>query len=175
MLKLDEVYVKEQDSWVSRHILDEVVIMPLCRSADDMQYIYSISNETGSRIWQLLDGDNSTWDIQETIKSEYQGQFEVIEREVLGFLKDLSEAGLIRKARIKPKTENLNPKPEIKKKPYKSPEIAKVKLQPEQAVLSCCTINGGYKGTTVNRCAGLCPIDASCNALSDQSRDALAT
>ena len=56
MLRTTDIYVKSEGDWVSRFILDEVVIMPLCRSQEDMQYIYSISNESGSRIWQLLDG-----------------------------------------------------------------------------------------------------------------------
>lgn len=143
MLRPSDVYKRIEDNWVSRVILDEVVIMPLCRSEEDIQYIYSISNQTGSRIWQLLDGRYSAKDIQEILKSEYQGQGEVIEREVLEFLRDILEVKLIKKIKEKAKKgkpQTTSQKPD-KKKSYKTPKIAKVKMQPEQAVLSCCVIN----------------------------------
>ncbi len=149
MLNLDDVYKKVEDNWVSRMIFDEVVIVPLCRSEEDMQFIYSISNETGSRLWQLLDGGHSVKDIQEILKSEYQGQGEVIEREVLEFVGDLLEVKLIertehkRSASIEPRASSIQ-HPE-KKKSYTTPEIAKVKMQPEQAVLACCARNSVVK------------------------------
>src|SRR4030042_3089591 len=159
MLKLDEIYERQEDNWVSRFIMDEVMIMPLCRSDDDLQYIYSISNETGVRIWQLLDGKYRVGDIQEILKSEYQGQSEMIEREVLEFLSDLFEARLIQKVNNGAKRRNQYRASSIKypdkKRPYKSPEIAKVKMQPEQAVLSCCTSATNQKTNTyyaVNCC-----------------------
>lgn len=138
MINLNDVFEKVTDSWVSRVILDEVVIMPLCRSEEDVQYIYSISNETGARIWQILDGKHSVRNIQEVIKSEYKGAEENIEREVLEFLEDISGVGLIKKASQK-NDSGLKVTASLKKKPYQRPEIAKVKMQPEQAVLSCCT------------------------------------
>lgn len=106
MLKPNDVYKKQEDNWVSRFIFDEVVIMPLCRTEEDMQYIYSISNETGSRLWQLLDGKHSVREIQEILKAEYQGQGEVIEREVLEFIGDLYEVELIQKVTAQAKKAN---------------------------------------------------------------------
>jgi len=140
MIKLSGIYKRAEGKWVSRFIMDEVVIMPLCRSQDDIQYIYSISNHTGSKLWQLLDGDHSVKEIQEIIKSVYNGQAEVIEREVLEFVRDIFEAKLIEEVKAR-ETETKNSQCQIpqKKKAYKSPEIVKVKMQPEQAVLSCCT------------------------------------
>ncbi|MBL7069702.1 MAG: PqqD family protein, partial [Candidatus Omnitrophica bacterium] len=137
MLTPNDIYRIVKDKWVTRHIFDEVVIMPLCKSQEDMQYIYSISNETGSRIWQLLDGRHSVGDIQEILKSEYKGQKEVIERDVLEFVGDIFEAKLIEEVKERPKeTRETQYQTPDKKKAYKSPEITKVKMQPEQAVLS---------------------------------------
>lgn len=146
MLNLADVYKKQETNWVSRLILDEVVIMPLCRSEEDIQYIYSIPNETGSRIWQFLDGKHSIQDIQEGLKLEYQGQAEVIEREVLEFIKDLLEAKLIKKSGQKrPEVHHPQSKAKGKKKAYQTPEIAEIKMQPEQAVLSCCVSSINHK------------------------------
>ena len=154
MIKLSSIYKRAEGKWVSRSIMDEVVIMPLCRSQDDMQYIYSISNQTGSKVWQLLDGDHSVGEIQEILKSVYDGQAEVIEREVLEFIKDIFEAKLIEEDKAKrKKTNNSQCQIPPKKKTYKSPEIAKIKMQPEQAVLSCCTNQHLAKGnSTTNYC-----------------------
>ncbi|MBL7069706.1 MAG: PqqD family protein [Candidatus Omnitrophica bacterium] len=152
MIKPDDVYRAVKDKWVARHIFDEVVIMPLCKSQDDMQYIYSISNETGSKVWQLLDGKHSVGDI---LKSEYKGQKEVIEREVLEFIGDVFEAGLIEKSKeTKSTMSNSLQQSTDKKRAYKTPEIAKVKMQPEQAVLACCNYFRPKQGTpTANTCS----------------------
>lgn len=145
MLNLNASYNKNEDDWVSRLILDEVVIMPLCRSEEDMQYIYSICNETGVRIFQLLDGKHSIKEIQEIVKKEFQ-ESEGIDGEVLTFLSDLLSVKLIKKSN----TARSNKDPQARsedgpssreKKPYKTPELAKIRMQPEQAVLSCCLIN----------------------------------
>ena len=160
MLTPNDIYRIVKDKWVTRHIFDEVVIMPLCKSQEDMQYIYSISNETGSRIWQLLDGRHSVGDIQEILKSEYKGQKEVIERDVLEFVGDIFEAKLIEEVKERPKeTRETQYQTPDKKKAYKSPEITKVKMQPEQAVLSCCARNLDNKflqTANANYCSEYC-------------------
>jgi hypothetical protein len=172
MMKLNDVYEKAKDNWVSRVIADEVIIMPLCRSEDDMQYIYSISNETGARIFALLDGRHSVRGIQEVIKREFKGNAEVIEREVAEFLKDLLSVKLIetsgrrKSTRIEdPESRNdtrssmLDARSTGKKKPYKAPVIAKVKMQPEQAVLSCC-VNNLYPKYNTDWGRNLCMLTA---------------
>jgi hypothetical protein len=177
MLKLDDFYERQEDNWVSRFIVDEVVIMPLCRSEEDLQYIYSISNEAGVRIWQLLDGKHSVRDIQDILKSEYQGQGKVIEREALEFLGDLIEVKLIQKVNNGAKKRNQYRTSSIqhpgKKNPYKSPEISKVKMQAEQAVLSCCTSGALLKQfplATVNVCGVLpCYLCSNCTSMKAQS------
>jgi hypothetical protein len=159
MPNVDDIYKKNQDGWVSRFILDEVVIMPLCKSEEDMQYIYAISNETGSRIWQMLDGKNSVKEIQEALKKEFQAKSEAIEEGVVTFIRDLLSVKLLERSgktkAVKREVSNKNREGRSldKKKPYKEPEITKVKMQPEQAVLSCCIYSrygkycgGGFTG-----------------------------
>ncbi len=172
MLKPDDVYKKVEDKWVSRAIMDEVVIMPLCRSEEDMRYIYSISNETGSRIWQFLNGSHSVSDIQEALKAEYQGNGELIERDILEFIADLCEAGLVTRASSIKNRESRIEHPE-RKKPYASPEIAKVKMQPEQAVLTCCQVTTNPKiSGDFGKCAVTgCGSEESCTAPSFAAED----
>jgi hypothetical protein len=153
MLNLNASYKQNEDDWVNRLILDEVVIMPLCRSEEDMQYIYSISNETGVRIFQLLDGEHSIKEIQEIVKKEFQ-KSEEIEGEVLTFISDLLSVKLIEKSNTARSNKGFRARSEDgpssgKKKPYKTPELVKIRMQPEQAVLSCCLI------TTIPKASGL--------------------
>ena len=56
------------------------------------------------------------------------------------------------------------------KKPYTTPEITKVKMQPEQAVLSCCNEGNGNKTYLgpVNYCYQTCEIKPD-HPLSDPS------
>jgi hypothetical protein len=145
MPNVNDIYKKNEDDWVSRFILDEVVIMPLCRSEEDMQYIYSIANQTGVRIFQLLDGKHSVKEIQDVLKREFQEKNEeIIEGEVLTFIEDLSSVKLIEKVRragaLKGDVSDKRDEGRVssKKKPYEAPELIKVRMQPEQAVLSCC-------------------------------------
>jgi hypothetical protein len=169
MLNLNDIYIKNEDDWVSRVILDEVVIMPLCRSEDNMQHIYSIANETGVKIFQLLDGKHSVKEIQEVLKKEFQGKNEDIEEEVLTFIGDLLSVKFIEKSRkataLKADVSGKRDEGRLltKKKPYRTPEIAKVKMQPEQAVLSCCTVNPVMKiGATYVYCANSCQPTNGC-------------
>lgn len=147
MVNPEDVYRRQEEDWVSRFVWDEVVIMPLCRKDEDLQYIYSISNETGSAIWKLLDGKHSVLQIQKALESEFQGQAQVIEKDLRKFLNNLLEAALIQEVRKKSKAEKAvseKQKPD-KKRRYHRPEISKVKLQPEQAVLACCSVYERYQ------------------------------
>jgi len=160
MVRAGDVYKKVEEDWVSRFIMDEVVIMPLCRSEADIQYIYSISNQTGSRIWQLLDGAHSVGRIQETIEAEYQGSPELMEKEIRQFLEDVVGAGLIQKVDSKSRGQGSRIRAAAGQKgrrsPYQTPEIARVKMQPEQAVLACCDlarINQKIYSSSFNYCS----------------------
>jgi len=154
MLNPDAIYKKNEERCVSRSILDEVVIMPLCRSEDDMQYIYSISDEAGSRIWQMLDGRHSIREIQDVLKKEFRGKAEEIEGDVLTFIDDLLSVKLIEKSTgVKSSRGDVKAARDKtgvsgRKRPYKTPELTKVRMQPEQAVLSCCTVNPTMKNYT---------------------------
>ena len=167
MLNLNASYKKNEDDWVSRLILDKVVIMPLCRSEEDMQYIYSISNETGVRIFQLLDGEHSIKEIQEILKKEFQ-KSEEIEGEVLMFISDLLSVKLIERSNAARSNKDLRARSEDgpssrKKKNYETPELVKIKMQPEQAVLSCCLINSNPKASGFPDTWNYCGIPNGCD------------
>ena len=57
-----------------------------------------VVNPTGSRVWELLDGERAVGRIIETICEEYEVAREEAEGDVLRFLDELEENGLVRPA-----------------------------------------------------------------------------
>ena len=64
-------YFIPKDSLVSRQIAGEIIIVPIKKRADDVDNIYSI-NDTGARIWELMDGTRSLDQIIRIIIEEYE-------------------------------------------------------------------------------------------------------
>jgi hypothetical protein len=59
-----------KDSFVSRQIMNEIIIVPIAKKVQDVDSMYSI-NSTGARIWELMDGTNSLEQIIRKITEEY--------------------------------------------------------------------------------------------------------
>ena len=57
-----------------------------------------VVNPTGSRVWELLDGERTVGQVVETICEEYDVPAWEAEKDVLGFLGELEENGLVRPA-----------------------------------------------------------------------------
>ena len=75
------------------------------------------------------------------MKSEYKGPAERIERDVIEFIEDVLSVKLIRVTKQKKQRCNRQKGGVGRQKTYRKPDIAKVKMQPEQAVLTCCLDN----------------------------------
>ena len=58
--------------------------------------VVRVVNPTGSRVWELLDGERTVGLVIETICEEYEVDREEAENDVLGFLEELEENGLVR-------------------------------------------------------------------------------
>jgi len=162
------IFKKDEKNWVSRFIMDEVVIMPLARTKEDVNYIYSISNETGSRIWQLIDGENTVEEVQKIMKEEFNGPAESVEGDVMEFIADASEEGLIKETKEEKRQKGEAIRTKGAKKGYNKPDIARVKMQPEQAVLYACVHEvDGKNGETFGECCGVgcSPFGYECDQL----------
>jgi hypothetical protein len=77
-----------KDSLVSRQIVNEIIIVPVKRRAKDVDNIYSI-NDTGARVWELMDGNRSLEQIVEQITDEYDVEKTVAEQDALEFVAKL--------------------------------------------------------------------------------------
>jgi len=86
---LDKVYSKS-DSIVSRKIADEFILVPIRQNVGDLESIYTL-NETGARIWELIDGKIKVGKIKEKIVEEFEVTHEEAEKDLVEHLQQLEE------------------------------------------------------------------------------------
>ncbi len=82
---------------VTRQIAGETVLVPIRSGAADLDFIYT-SNDTGTTIWESLDGEKTVDQIVETICREYDVPEEEATQDVMDFLSALEAAGLVQPA-----------------------------------------------------------------------------
>lgn len=81
---------------VFRKIEDETLLVPIRSNVGDLDNIY-VLNDTGARIWELLDGKISAAGIRDIISTEYEATSEEAERDVKVFLENLESVGAIKR------------------------------------------------------------------------------
>ena len=86
-------YVRSQ-SVVSRVIAGETLIIPVRKGVGDLASIYSL-NPVATAIWQAIQQPRNKEEIVNTIEHEFEGNREVIEKNVTDFLNEMHSAGLV--------------------------------------------------------------------------------
>ena len=84
---LDKVYSKS-DSIVFRKIADEFILVPIRQNVGDLESIYTL-NETGARIWELIDGKIKVREIKEKLIEEFEVTPEEVEKDIVEHLMQL--------------------------------------------------------------------------------------
>ncbi len=82
---------------VTRQIAGETVLVPVRSGAADLDFIYT-SNDTGTMIWECLDGEKNVSQIVEAICHKYDVSPEEATQDVMDYLGALEAAGLVRPA-----------------------------------------------------------------------------
>jgi hypothetical protein len=86
----------EQDpNVVSRKISGEQILVPVRKKAADVAAIF-VLNETGARIWSLLDGQHSLGEIADMLAQEYEVKPEAARADVAQVVGELYELGMLR-------------------------------------------------------------------------------
>lgn len=83
---------------VTREIAGERILVPIRKQAADMAAIY-VLNETGARIWSLLDGRRSLADIGEILVQEYSVESDTVRSDIVEVVEQLRELGMLRSAK----------------------------------------------------------------------------
>lgn len=68
--------------------------MPIRQNVGDLESIYTL-NETGARVWALLDGQTGVGEIRDAIVDEYEVSAGEAEQDLLELLAQLEEIGAV--------------------------------------------------------------------------------
>jgi hypothetical protein len=93
MTFLDRIY-RRSDSVVFRKIGQECILVPIRQGVGDLDSLYTL-NETGARIWELLDGKMSVEGIKGTLVEEYDVLPEEVEKDLTDHLVELESLGMV--------------------------------------------------------------------------------
>lgn len=85
---------KKNKNLAWRIIDGEAVVIPL-EGQPEKEEKLDIFNETATRVWELIDGNNSVVDIIKKITDEYDVKLEEAQSQVKNFLGNLSQKRLI--------------------------------------------------------------------------------
>jgi len=92
----DAAVLKKNPDIVSRTIEDETILMPIYKTSDEINCIYTLNN-VAARIWELIDGKKSLARIKQTLLGEFDVTEKELNKELDKFLKDLKEIKAIEK------------------------------------------------------------------------------
>ena len=90
------VFVRDQSA-VTRRIAGETVIVPVRDDVADLDSIYTL-NETGSFVWDLLDGRRTVDQLVDAVVAEFEVAREVAAADVARLIASLRDEGLLRPA-----------------------------------------------------------------------------
>jgi hypothetical protein len=79
---------------VTRRVADETVLFPLRNSVVDLTSIYTL-NETGSFVWEQLDGSRSVADLVDQVVARYEVPRAEADEDVSALIADLVAEGLV--------------------------------------------------------------------------------
>lgn len=89
-----QVALRKSGNIVSRQIDSEVILVPIRQKIGDLQCIYT-TNDIGSFIWELIDGNRTFQDILDVIVSEYDVAPDEARADLEEFINHLVETGCI--------------------------------------------------------------------------------
>jgi hypothetical protein len=89
MENLNKIY-KKSENIVTRVIEKEMILVPIQKEVANLDQFY-VLNETGKRIWELIDGKNSVEKIINEITHEFNIKKEKAKKDVIKFIKDLKK------------------------------------------------------------------------------------
>lgn len=92
--KGNRMIYQKHSNMVARKILDEVILVPVCKNVANMQSIFTL-NETGAFVWDRINGKNSEEDILKTLIEKHEVEEEKAKADLSLLLDQLKEIGAI--------------------------------------------------------------------------------
>lgn len=91
----DSSVLKKNHDIVCRTIEDETILMPIYKTSDEINCIYTL-NKVAARVWELIDGKRNLAKIKKTLSEEFDATEKELNKELAKLLKDLGEIKAIR-------------------------------------------------------------------------------
>lgn len=82
---------KPSEKVIAKNLEGRIMIVPLVSGVGNLDDELFQLNETGSAVWEMLDGKNRLIDIANTLSKEYEAPCETIERDILALIDKLME------------------------------------------------------------------------------------
>jgi hypothetical protein len=82
--------LRKNSDMVTRVIEDETILMPIYKTSDEINCIYTL-NKTASRVWELLDGKRTLVELKDKLLKEFDATPEEVDGELEKLFKDLKE------------------------------------------------------------------------------------
>jgi hypothetical protein len=87
-IRMDMIFSHSSDV-VSREIDGALIIVPLTAGVGDMEDDLFSMNETGTEIWNMLDGTKTVQEVVEALTRKYRAEPEELEQDVAGIVMEL--------------------------------------------------------------------------------------
>ena len=85
---------KIKEGFVLRQIKDNYIVVALGKASKEFNGMMNL-NETGSFIWNLLNGENTVDDIAGKMTKEYDVSEEIAREDLEGFIDKLIQGGMV--------------------------------------------------------------------------------
>ena len=80
-----------------RRIAGECLLVPIRNQMADLNYIY-VLNPVADRIWELIDGRNTGYQIRDQLLAEFEADPQELERDLAEFISQLQEIEGVKEA-----------------------------------------------------------------------------
>jgi hypothetical protein len=97
MVSPDNCYVRDEHV-VTRKIADEIIIVPMKQTVEDMKAIFTL-NDVAGVIWERIDGRTTVADLISSIYREYRVTPQKVIQDVVDLLATFEADGLIHRSR----------------------------------------------------------------------------
>ncbi len=85
---------QKASSIVSRKIAGEIILVPIRRSAGEVECLYAL-DEVAARIWELLDGQRSLRAVRDVLLEEFAVGETEAEGDLFALIEQLQEIGAV--------------------------------------------------------------------------------
>lgn len=85
----DKTVLKRNPDFVTRVIEDETILLPVCRTSEEINCIYTL-NPSAAKAWNMFDGKRSVGQVRERIVREFETTPAEARTGLAGLLKDLA-------------------------------------------------------------------------------------